>query len=154
VSRLVKRVSAAFSRFVHFSDQMQHLKLLRVHITQLAGGEMVEDHCVMGRASMPKPCFARGARLLLYTTQRRSDVVRLGHKMAHDGWLKFTQYKNANRNPISLEIPILAELQRIINATTPLGKDTYLVTEFSGVGMLVLLPSPSCQRPLRLLRGA
>jgi hypothetical protein len=29
VSRLVKRVSAAFSRFVHFSDQMQHLKLLR-----------------------------------------------------------------------------------------------------------------------------
>jgi hypothetical protein len=26
---LVKRVSAAFSRFVHFSDQMQHLKLLR-----------------------------------------------------------------------------------------------------------------------------
>jgi len=68
--------------------------------------------------------------LLLYTTQRRSDVVRLGHKMAHDGWLKFTQYKNATRNPISLEIPILVELQRIIHATTPLGKDTYLVTEF------------------------
>ena len=102
------------------------------------------------------PCPNRASRavlaLLLYTTQRRSDVVRLGHKMAHDGWLKFTQYKNANRNPISLEIPILAELQRIINATTPLGKDTYLVTEFSGVGMLVL--HPSCQRPLRLLRGA
>jgi integrase len=68
--------------------------------------------------------------LLLYTTQRRSDVVRLGHKMAQDGWLKFTQCKNAYRSPISLEIPILAELQRIINATTPLGKDTYLVTEF------------------------
>ena len=55
MSRLVKRVSAAFSRFVHFSDQMQYLKLLLVHITQLAGGEMVEDHCVRGRASMPKP---------------------------------------------------------------------------------------------------
>jgi len=68
--------------------------------------------------------------LLLYTTQRRSDVVRLGHKMAHKGWLKFTQAKNAKRKPISLEIPILAELQRIIGATTPLGKDTYLVTEF------------------------
>jgi integrase len=68
--------------------------------------------------------------LLLYTAQRRSDVVRFGHKMAHDGWLKFTQWKNANRNPISLEIPILPVLQRIINATTPLGKDTYLVTEF------------------------
>jgi len=68
--------------------------------------------------------------LLLYTTQRRSDVVRLGHKMAHDGWLKFTQTKNANRHPINLEIPILAELQRIIDATIPIGKGTYLVTEF------------------------
>jgi integrase len=68
--------------------------------------------------------------LLLYTTQRRSDVVRLGHRMAHNGWLKFTQVKNAKRKPVSLEIPILPELQRIIDATTPLGKDTYLVTEF------------------------
>ena len=68
--------------------------------------------------------------LLLYTTQRRSDVVRLGHKMALNGWLKFIQVKNAKRKPISLEIPIMAELQRIIDATTPLGKDTYLVTKF------------------------
>ena len=68
--------------------------------------------------------------LLLYTTQRRSDVVRLSHKMAHGGWLKFTQSKNANRKPIRLEIPILPELQRIIDATSPLGADTYLVTEF------------------------
>jgi integrase len=48
----------------------------------------------------------------------------------HNGWLKFTQAKNAKHKPISLEIPILAELQRIIDATTPLGKDTYLVTAF------------------------
>lgn len=68
--------------------------------------------------------------LLLYTAQRRSDVVRLGHKMACSGWLKFTQTKNAGRKPVTLEIPILPELQRIIDATTPLGKDTYLVTEF------------------------
>jgi len=68
--------------------------------------------------------------LLLYTTQRRSDVVRLGPTMARDGWLKFTQDKNADRHPVNLEIPILAELQRIIVATTPLGKDTYLVTQF------------------------
>ena len=53
-----------------------------------------------------------------------------GSKMAHDGCLKFTQTKNADRNPIRLEIPILPALQRIINATTPLGRDTYLVTEF------------------------
>jgi hypothetical protein len=48
--------------------------------------------------------------MLLYTTQRRSDIVRLGHKMAHNGWLKFTQVKNAKRKPVSLEIPILPEL--------------------------------------------
>jgi hypothetical protein len=42
----------------------------------------------------------------------------------------FTQVKNAKRKPVSLEIPILPELQRIIDATTPLGNDTYLVTEF------------------------
>ena len=68
--------------------------------------------------------------LLLFTTQRRSDVVRLGHKMVHDGWLQFTQAKNARQKPVKLEIPILLELQRIIEATTPLGKETYLVTEF------------------------
>jgi integrase len=68
--------------------------------------------------------------LLLYTTQRRSDAVRLGPKMAQNGWLKFTQDKNANRKPVNLEIPIIAELQRIIDATNPLGKDTYLVTQF------------------------
>jgi hypothetical protein len=68
--------------------------------------------------------------LLLFTTQRGSDVVRLGHKMAHDGWLKFIQAKNAKRKPIRLEIPIRADLQRIIDATTPLGNDTCLVTAF------------------------
>ena len=53
--------------------------------------------------------------------------------MANNGWLKFTQIKNAKRRPISLEIPILPELQRIISATMPLGKDTYLVTEFEAL---------------------
>jgi hypothetical protein len=97
------------------------------------------------------------ARCSLYSSTRLSvgqtSCVSVIRWLTTAG-LNSRQYKNANRNPISLEIPILAELQRIINATTPLGKDTYLVTEFSGVGMLVLLPSPSCQRPLRLLRGA
>jgi integrase len=45
-------------------------------------------------------------------------------------WLKFTQIKNATRKPVTLEIPVIAELQRIIEATTPLGKATYLVTAF------------------------
>jgi integrase len=61
--------------------------------------------------------FIRGSS---HQQSRRSNseiVVRL-HKSC------------CSRKPISLEIPILPELQRIVDATTPLGKDTYLVTKF------------------------
>jgi integrase len=68
--------------------------------------------------------------LLLYTAQRRSDVVRLGPACLSDGWLSFTQFKGRNRSPIHLEIPIVPELQRIIAATPTTGIKTFLVTEF------------------------
>jgi len=64
--------------------------------------------------------------LLLYTCQRRGDAVRLGRQHARDGWLTFTQQKGDK----SMEIPILAELQRIIDAS-PTGDLTYLVTAFN-----------------------
>jgi integrase len=69
--------------------------------------------------------------LLLYTGQRRSDVVRLGRQHIRDGRLVFTQEKNKTRNPVRLEIPILPDLQRIIDAG-PIGDLTFLVTEFNG----------------------
>lgn len=67
--------------------------------------------------------------LATYTGQRRSDIVRLGpqHK-TRDGHLKFTQKKNEGRNPVVVAIPILPELQAIIDAT-PSRHLTFLVND-------------------------
>jgi integrase len=46
-----------------------------------------------------------------------------------DGWLKFTQHKNRNRKPVTLELPILPQLQAIIDAT-PSGNMTFLATAY------------------------
>ncbi len=67
--------------------------------------------------------------LMLYTGQRRSDIIRFGRQHIKNGWLKITQHKNRNRKPITIEIPVLAELQDIIDAS-PCGDLTFLVTEF------------------------
>jgi len=66
--------------------------------------------------------------LLLYTGQRRSDVVLFGRQHVRGGWLQFTQQKNRNRRPITLELPILPVLQRII-AASKTGDLTFLVNE-------------------------
>ena len=68
--------------------------------------------------------------LLLLTGVRRSDVVRLGRQhVTRDGWFRFTQAKNRERLPVVIEIPVLPELRRIIDAS-PTGTLTYLVTQF------------------------
>lgn len=67
--------------------------------------------------------------LLLYTGQRRSDVVTFGRQHVKDGWLTFTQAKNRKRKPITLSIPVRPELKAIIDATRS-GNLTYLVTAF------------------------
>lgn len=67
--------------------------------------------------------------LLLLTGVRRSDVVRLGRQHARDGWLRFTQTKGARRAPMAIEIPILPELQRILDASQ-VGDLTFLVNSF------------------------
>lgn len=55
--------------------------------------------------------------LLLYTGQRRSDVVRFGLKDVRDGFLTFTQVKNGKKKPVTLTLPVFPELRRIIEAT-------------------------------------
>jgi len=67
--------------------------------------------------------------LLLYTGQRRSDIVGLGRQHIKNGRLEFTQFKNRNSKPTHLSIPVLPELQRIIDAS-PCGDLTFLVTDF------------------------
>lgn len=68
--------------------------------------------------------------LLVYTGQRRSDVVLLGrqHVTRHNR-LRFVQKKNRAKKPVTVEIPILPELARIIEAT-PTGSITFLVNHY------------------------
>ncbi|WP_044558718.1 tyrosine-type recombinase/integrase [Azospirillum sp. B4] len=55
--------------------------------------------------------------LLLYTGQRRSDIIRMGPQHVKDGWMTITQTKNAGRNPVTVSVPVLPALQEIIDAT-------------------------------------
>jgi len=67
--------------------------------------------------------------LLLFTGQRKSDVVVLGPAHVREGWLKFTQQKNKGRKPVTLSLPVLSILQEIIDASAT-GLATFLVTEY------------------------
>jgi integrase len=63
--------------------------------------------------------------LLLYTGQRRSDVIRLGRQHEKYSELHYRQQKTA----LEMVTPIIPELRKIIDAS-PCGQLTYLVTEF------------------------
>jgi integrase len=67
--------------------------------------------------------------LFFFTAQRKCDVVLFGRQHIRGGVLTFTQQKNGNRKPVKLELPVLAALQKIIDAS-PCGHLTILVTEF------------------------
>ncbi len=67
--------------------------------------------------------------ILLYTGVRRSDAVRIGPQHASDGWLRFTAFKNRNRSPIEINIPILPTLAAVIEGSAK-GHLAYLVTKF------------------------
>lgn len=67
--------------------------------------------------------------LLLYTGVRRSDVVSLGRQMVRDGWLYFTETKGRARRVKLREIPILPQLQAVIEASDS-GHLTFLTTEY------------------------
>jgi integrase len=67
--------------------------------------------------------------LLVFTGQRRSDIIRFGKQLVKSGKLTFTQWKGRNRKPKRLQLPILPALQRIIEAST-CGDMTFLVNEF------------------------
>jgi integrase len=67
--------------------------------------------------------------LMLFTGQRRSDIIRFGKQHAKGGKLTFTQHKGRNRKPKRLTLPILPALQRIIDNTT-CGDLTFLVNDW------------------------
>ncbi len=81
--------------------------------------------------------------LFLLTGQRISDVAKLGKqhirrpehvsellRKTHAGrWLAFTQHKNRKRAPVSLVIPMLPLLEKVIEVS-PCGSMTFIETEF------------------------
>lgn len=67
--------------------------------------------------------------LALYTGQRRSDLVLFGRQHLQGEWLVFTQQKGKARNPIRLEIPIIPELRRTIDASET-GDLTFLINGY------------------------
>jgi integrase len=68
--------------------------------------------------------------LLVFTGQRRSDVVRFGKQHVADRKLNFTQHKGRNRNPKKLTLPVLPALKSIIDAS-PCGELTFLVNDLN-----------------------
>lgn len=85
--------------------------------------EKFEKHFAIG--TMPRLALA----LLLYTGQRRSDIVLFGPGHVKDEWIVFTQFKNRNRNPVTLAIPILPALREVIEATEPKG-ETFILSKY------------------------
>ena len=81
--------------------------------------------------------------LFLLTGQRISDVAKLGKqhirkpehvsellRKTHPGrWLAFTQHKNRKKAPVSLVIPMLPMLEKVIELS-PCGSLTFIETEF------------------------
>jgi integrase len=68
--------------------------------------------------------------LLLYTGQRRSDVVKLGWHNVHNDVLTIDQQKTEGGEEAHLEIPLHSKLRAIIEATPTVGMKTFLVTHF------------------------
>jgi integrase len=68
--------------------------------------------------------------LVLYTGQRRGDVVKMGAHHVHNGWLTVDQGKSEGGEHAHLEIPVHHKLRQIIDATPTVGVKTFLVTSF------------------------
>jgi integrase len=68
--------------------------------------------------------------LIIYTGQRRSDVVEMGPHHIHDGVLTIDQGKTEGGEEAHLEIPVHPKLKAIIEATPTIGMKTFLVTHF------------------------
>jgi integrase len=64
--------------------------------------------------------------LLLYTAQRRADIVALGPSNMRGGRLYFTQSKTGT----AMDIPVAEPLAEIIAATPMIGVKTFLVTDY------------------------
>jgi integrase len=77
--------------------------------------------------------------LLLYTGQRRSDVVKMGRQDIHHDVLTVDQGKTDGGDEAHLEIPVHPKLREIINATLSAGIKTHFAKPYRPT-ILVLCP--------------
>jgi integrase len=90
-----------------------------------------EDHIARFEAAYSIGTKGRLAfALLLYTGQRRGDVVKMGRHAVHNGVLTIDQGKTEGGEEAHLEIPVHPRLREIIEATPAVGVKTFLVTHF------------------------
>jgi integrase len=90
-----------------------------------------EDYIARFEAAHPIGTKARLAfALLLYTGQRRSDVVKMGRQDIHNDVFTIDQGKTEGGEEAHLEIPVHPKLREIIDATPTVGVKTFLVTHF------------------------
>lgn len=80
--------------------------------------QFVEHHKVGSKAVL-------AMSLMLFTGQRRGDVIKMGPQHVKNGSMKIKRSKNG----LEGDIPVLPPLQAVIDATT-IGHMNYLVTEF------------------------
>jgi integrase len=66
--------------------------------------------------------------LLCFTGARRSDIVLMGRQHISGDRLRFLMQKGRNRDPLTVNIPLIPELQRVIEASST-GDLTFLTTE-------------------------
>jgi integrase len=107
------------------------IELVRLRVGKTVGHHTwTLDEIAQFEARHPLGTRARLAMaLMLYSGARRSDATRLGRQHMNDGRLRWTAYKNRNRHPVILDIPVLAPLAEAI-AAGPTGRLMFLETEF------------------------
>lgn len=77
--------------------------------------------------------------LLMFTGQRKSDVIALGRQHLREErdpktrqpslWIHFTQHKNRNRKPVILDLPVLPQLKDAIEHG-PAGNLAFLMNDY------------------------
>lgn len=114
----------AVERGLRRDDPTAHVRKVRTNTTGFHS--WTEEEIAAFEAHHKLGTRARLAMaLLLYTAQRRSDVVKMGRQHVRDGMIAVTQQKT--KTP--LRIPIHHELRRVLDASGT-GNMTFLVTAF------------------------
>jgi integrase len=68
--------------------------------------------------------------IFMFTGVRRADAVVLGQPNVRDGWIVWTEGKNRDNEPKERAIPLLPQLQDVLEATPVVGTTTWLVTDY------------------------